>query len=207
MNQTTSIVVRPAGPTRDAAGAALDSARRALARGQTGVAITRLEQLLDNQPDLAEARILLARTLLASGRPRRAEALLATGWRARRTITNSPSGWRATGWNRTARGGPGNARGALAGSRRSARLSPAARRNPASARTSRSRAGHLPAHQRVFPGQRTRLAGAGAFGRRPGSDQHRTHRLPPHPGTRRCPHRTTGPPTTAGAGPGRSAIA
>ena len=75
----TSIVVRPAGPNRDAAGAALDSARRALARGQTGVSISRLQTLLDAQPDLAEARILLARTLLASGRPRRAEALLGDG--------------------------------------------------------------------------------------------------------------------------------
>jgi len=75
----SAIVVRPAGQSRDATAQSLASARRALARGQTGVAIGRLQELLNDQPDLAEARILLARTLLASGRPRRAEQLLDDG--------------------------------------------------------------------------------------------------------------------------------
>lgn len=74
-----AIVVRPTGRTRDAAAEGLDSARRALARGQTGVAISRLEQLLDQHPDVAEIRILMARTLLATDRYQHADQVLAEG--------------------------------------------------------------------------------------------------------------------------------
>ncbi len=73
------IIVRRAGAAADRTRSAQDSARRALARGQPEVAISRLRQLLEQQPGATEARILLARTLIATGRSGLAEQVLEEG--------------------------------------------------------------------------------------------------------------------------------
>ncbi|MFU8876788.1 MAG: tetratricopeptide repeat protein, partial [Wenzhouxiangellaceae bacterium] len=78
----SSIRVRRAGspvdPTRDT----LDSARRALARGRPEIAIAQLQEELEREPRSVDARVLLARTLAATGRAGRAEQVLEEGLEA-----------------------------------------------------------------------------------------------------------------------------
>jgi predicted Zn-dependent protease len=57
----------------------LESAKRALGRGQRGLAESKLKRLLDDRPDNVEARLLLARLYIENGRPRSAGELLEEG--------------------------------------------------------------------------------------------------------------------------------
>jgi Flp pilus assembly protein TadD len=57
----------------------LESARRALGRGQTGLAVTRLEEVLAQHPDDVDARLLLARTHFLDRRTASAERVLRAG--------------------------------------------------------------------------------------------------------------------------------
>lgn len=73
------IVIRRSGPSRPGAEDMLLSARRAVARGQRELAVSRLYGLLQEQPGHAEARLLLARTLIELGRHSTADQILETG--------------------------------------------------------------------------------------------------------------------------------
>lgn len=57
----------------------LESAKRALGRGQRGLAESKLKRLLDDRPENVDARLLLARLYIENGRPRSAGELLEEG--------------------------------------------------------------------------------------------------------------------------------
>lgn len=57
----------------------LESAKRALGRGQRGLAESKLKRLLDDRPENVNARLLLARLYIENGRPRSAGELLEEG--------------------------------------------------------------------------------------------------------------------------------
>lgn len=75
------IVIRRSGDggELDAGEDPLESAKRALSRGQRSLAESKLKRLLDDRPENVEARLLLARLYIENGRPRSAGALLEKG--------------------------------------------------------------------------------------------------------------------------------
>lgn len=75
------IVIRRSGDTgtRETGDDGLAAAKRALGRGQRALAISRLANLLDADPDHLDARLLLARLHIEDGRPRAAGELLDAG--------------------------------------------------------------------------------------------------------------------------------
>lgn len=63
----------------------LESAKQALGRGQRALAVSKLEELLEDRPGSVDARLLLARLHIEDGRRRTAGELLETGLEGDRT--------------------------------------------------------------------------------------------------------------------------